>query len=86
MLNDAYSCPSNSIDYALVIITKSNSVFTSSIRKCKTKTGDKHKNCTMQPFDMWGHRDRLLNGGHGPLTPLRTVLCTSNNYCFRRPT
>ena len=52
---------------ALIIHTN----FNISIRKCKTKTSDEHKHCTVQPLDtalgVEHRRGKLLNWGNGSL-------------------
>jgi len=70
VLNAAYNCPSKSdcMHWSL----KQNQIQYQHCRKCKTKTGDEHKRCTLQPFDtvIWrlgiAQEGRILNGGPPP--------------------
>ena len=62
VLNAAYSCPSG-VD-CMHWLLKQSQIQYQHCRKCKTKTSDEHKHCTMQPFDTaFGRQARLLNGG-----------------------
>jgi len=69
-LNAAYSC--FSIIYCMHWSLKQSQI-NISIRKCKTKTSNEHKHCTMQPFDTafggGGHKGRGRHWKKAPPAP-----------------